>query len=533
MAKSIAIAGVNFRLPNQTPLFTNLNISFGLKRIGIVGRNGVGKSTLLKLISGELQPQTGSIAIVGATAQLKQYVQVDERLTIADLFGVSPELATLQRIERGIGTASDFSMADWTLEMRIAAALGRLGLDFSADQRLAEMSGGQRTRVGLASLLFAAPDFLLLDEPTNNLDRDGREKLLELLDSWRAGALVVSHDRELLESMDSIVELTTLGARLYGGNWSVYQSLKFQENSAAQRELADAEKRESQLSKLIQDKFERQSRRNRVGKKSAAKGGIPKILLGARKERSEKTTGEKKREADRLQERVEQQLSNARQRIEVIDPFKVEIPSTMLHQTKTLLRMEHVTFGFVAAQPVVDDFSLTVTGPERISIAGRNGSGKTTLLGLISGRLQPWSGSVERPSEFAILDQSVSVLDASLTVRENYLRLNVASTENECRAALARFKFRSAAAMQPVSTLSGGELLRAGLACVLGGAVPPPLLILDEPTNHLDLESIETVEAGLKAYDGAMIVVSHDTTFLESISITRDVVLNGNGCRIT
>ncbi|MCM2369948.1 ABC-F family ATP-binding cassette domain-containing protein [Aporhodopirellula aestuarii] len=525
MAKSISVTGVTFRLPNRAPLFTDLHVSFGALRTGIVGRNGVGKTTLFKLIRGELQPNSGSISVVGTTAVLDQLVHVDEQRTIADVFSVSAELAILKRIAEGIGTESDFSNADWTLETRIATALGRLGLDFPADRRIALMSGGQRTRVGIASLLFSEVDFLLLDEPTNHLDRDGRETVLEFLESWKSGALVISHDREVLELMDSIVELTSLGAKSYGGNWDEYQTLKSQELSAAQRDLAEAEKRSAQLAKVGQEKVERQSRRNRAGKKSAAKGGMPRILIGARKERSELTTADKGREAARFREQASQLLNDARKKIEVIDPFRVELSSTNLHPSKTILQIDDVTFGFDPERPLICNFTMTVTGPERIVISGPNGSGKTTLIDLIAGNLQPWSGSIDRRTEFAILDQTVRFLGPDGTVRENYLRINPTSTENECRAALARFKFRSDAALQDVSTLSGGELLRAGLACVLGGPAPPRLLILDEPTNHLDLESIDTIEAGLKAYDGALVVISHDAAFLKSISITREINL--------
>jgi ATPase subunit of ABC transporter with duplicated ATPase domains len=154
-------------------------------------------------------------------------------------------------------------------------------------------------------------------------------------------------------------------------------------------------------------------------------------------------------------------------------------------------------------------------------VSGPNGSGKSTLLGVVSGRLTPWSGQVRTPVRFALLDQTVGLLDPALTIRDNFRRLNPQAGENAGRAALARFMFRADAALQTVSTLSGGQRLRAGLACVLGGADPPSLLILDEPTNHLDLDSVEAVEAALRAYDGALLVVSHDEAFLQAIGVTR------------
>ncbi|MDO9488949.1 MAG: ATP-binding cassette domain-containing protein, partial [Sphingomonadaceae bacterium] len=152
-------------------------------------------------------------------------------------------------------------------------------------------------------------------------------------------------------------------------------------------------------------------------------------------------------------------------------------------------------------------------------------SGKSTLLDLIVGTLTPWAGRIERGAPFALFDQQVALLDRDATILDNFRRLNPAADDNAGRAALARTRFRADAALQLVGTLSGGQLLRAALACVLGGPTPPKLLLLDEPTNHLDIESIETVEAGLRAYDGALIVVSHDEAFLDAIGVTRRLAM--------
>jgi ATPase subunit of ABC transporter with duplicated ATPase domains len=190
-----------------------------------------------------------------------------------------------------------------------------------------------------------------------------------------------------------------------------------------------------------------------------------------------------------------------------------------------ILQMQRVTAGYQPGRPVIRDLSFTITGPERIAVAGPNGAGKTTLLSLIAGAIDPWAGSVQVMARYAMLDQGVSVLDPSASIRDNFRRINRQADENGCRAALARFMFRADAALASASTLSGGQLLRAGLACVLGGATPPQLLILDEPTNHLDIDSVGAVEAGLRAFDGALLVVSHDDTFLKAIGVTRRLQL--------
>jgi len=524
---SITLSRISWSTPDGQSLFTDLDLSFTAERAGLVGRNGVGKTTLFRLITGELAPRSGSVSIAGTTGMLRQSVQVDPEDTIADLFEARQALALLHRAEAGDATASELAEADWTVESRIERALLDVGLEAHPQTPLLSLSGGQRTRASLAALIFQQPDFLLLDEPTNNLDRDGRDAVAALLAGWRGGAVVISHDRELLDRMDAIVELTSLGATRYGGNWSHYRQRKSIELASAEHDLADAAKRLSEVARSVQTTAERKARKDGAGKRKGQRGDMPKILLGGLKRKAEATTGDNARLAERLKTEAEADLAEARRRIEILQPFAVTLPSVGLPPTRKVLRLDRVTAGYDAAAPVIRDLSLEIVGPECVAISGANGSGKTTLLRLVTGQLAPRSGEIHRMVDFAMLDQTISILDPTLDIRDNYRRLNPGAGENACRAALARFMFRADAALQSVSTLSGGQLLRAGLACVLGGTKPPQLLILDEPTNHLDIDSIATVEAGLRAYDGALLVVSHDRTFLDAIGITREIRLNG------
>jgi len=252
---------------------------------------------------------------------------------------------------------------------------------------------------------------------------------------------------------------------------------------------------------------------------------MPRILIGARKQRAEESTGANSRLAERQRADAGAALAAARDRIEIVDPLSAGLAPTGLPASRTVLELDSVTAGYVAGQPVVHDVTLTVTGPERIAITGPNGSGKSTLLALVAGTLAPWSGRVDTRVPFAMFDQRVSLLDPALSIADNFLAINPGTTNNQCRAALARFRFRADAADRIVGTLSGGQMLRAGLACTLGAPQPPPLLILDEPGNHLDLDTLAAIESGLAAYDGALLVVSHDPAFLAAIGITREVAL--------
>ncbi|QAU45067.1 ABC-F family ATP-binding cassette domain-containing protein [Bradyrhizobium guangzhouense] len=521
MPASIILSRLSLSTPDGRSLLSNIDLTFGAERAGLVGRNGVGKTTLLVAITGEHVPQSGRIVVNGTVGLLRQEAQLRAGTRVVDLFGARHALNLLRRAERGEASAGDVAEVDWTLETRLASALARVGFDIAPDTELDQLSGGQITRIRLAALLFVEPDFLLLDEPTNNLDRDGRRAVIDLLAAWRGGAIVVSHDRALLETMDSIVELTSLGATCYGGNWRSYRAQKAVELAAVRHDLAHAEKHLSEIEGKAQEAAERKARKDSGGKKKRAKGDMPRILAGARKDRSEDSGGKAAEIAERRRAEALDAVDAARRRVEILQPLSVKLPSAQLPAGREVVWLDRASAGYHPERPILRDLSLAIVGPERVAIVGPNGSGKTTLLKLIAGELRPVAGTVRVRPGFALFDQKVSLLDPAISILDNFGRLNPRAGVNECHAALARFMFRADAALQLVGSLSGGQLFRAGLACVLGGSMPPSLLILDEPTNHLDLDSIEAVEAGLRAYDGALLVVSHDETFLEAIGITR------------
>jgi ATPase subunit of ABC transporter with duplicated ATPase domains len=525
MPASVSLHQLSYLTPDNQPLFTGLDLSFGNHRTGLIGRNGTGKSTLLRIIAGLIPPAAGSVTIAGSVGMLEQSVQVRGHDTIADHLGVTDDLARLDRLEQGAGTVEDAGEADWSLTGRIETALAEVGLPaYDLARPLSTLSGGQRTRLALAGLILAEPDLILLDEPTNNLDADGRQAVVDLLHRWRSAAIVISHDRTLLREMDAIVELTTLGARTYGGNWDHYAERKALELASAEHELATAERKVAEIDRKIQAVAEKKARKDGAGKRKAARGDIPKIMLGGMKENSENTSGEGARLASRLRGDAAEAASDARSKVEILTPLSVTLTPTGLPAGRTVLQADGLTGG-PRDHPVIRDISLQLTGPERVAITGPNGSGKTTLLRLLTGALPPTSGTARILVPHAMLDQTVSLLDPALSIRDNFRALNPEADENTGRAALARFMFRADAALQVVGTLSGGEMLRAGLSCTIGGNHPPQLLILDEPTNHLDIHAIEQVEAGLRDYDGALLVVSHDADFLDAIGIQRTITL--------
>ncbi len=512
--------------PDGRPLFDNLTLAFGAERTGLVGRNGVGKTTLMRLILGEATPAHGAVRLAGRVGVLRQVLAPPEGANVAELLGVAGALTRLTRIEAGEGSSDDLADADWGLPSRLEAALADVGLaGLALNRPAASLSGGQATRAMLAGAIAGEPDLLILDEPTNNLDAAAREQVAEVLGRWKGGAIVVSHDRALLRRMDRIVELTSLGAKVYGGDYDLYAERKAAEEAAAARAVESAERVEAQAAREAQIAVERKAKRDAAGRRARAKGDAPKILLDARADRAEGTGARLGRIAERLQAQAAEARAEAEARVERVRRLAFDLPPSGLAAGKTVLAMDGVTFGWPGQGRVLGGVSLGINGPERVAVTGPNGAGKTTLLRIAAGELEPTDGRVVRGAEAAFLDQQTALLQPDETLVEAYRRLNPGANDNAARAALARFLFRNTAAEKRVAALSGGERLRAALACVLIGPKPPQLLILDEPTNHLDLESIQAVEGALAGYDGALLLVSHDRDFLAAIDIEREVVL--------
>jgi len=526
MPTFITLDGFSYRTPDGCGLLDNLTLSFGAERTGLVGRNGVGKTTLLRLILGELALSAGGCVVRGRLGVLRQALAPAPGASVADLMGVGEGLARLARLAVGEGSADDLAEADWELEARLAAALAAVGLEgVSLDRPAASLSGGQATRARLAGLLAARPDVLLLDEPTNNLDAEGRAAVARALEGWKGGAIVVSHDRELLRRMDRIVELTSLGARVYGGNYDLYATRKAEEEAAAARALDDAEKAADQAAREAQAAREKKARRDAAGRAFRARGSEPKMFLDMQAERAEASGGRGSRLAERQRAAAAAGLAEAEARVERLRRLDLDLPPSGLAAGRTVLDIEDAAFAYPGRAPLFEGMSLRITGPERVALVGPNGTGKSTLIRLAAGELAPAAGRVTLGVPAALLDQQTAMLHEDETLLEAFRRLNPRSDDNAAHAALARFLFRNTAAHKRVGELSGGERLRAALACVLMATRPPQLLILDEPTNHLDLDSIAAMEEALRGYDGALLIASHDADFLHAVGVEREARL--------
>ncbi|MER5528483.1 ABC-F family ATP-binding cassette domain-containing protein [Streptomyces sp. NPDC002677] len=520
MSASVTCTSLSFSWPDGSPVLDGLDLAVGPGRTGLVGVNGSGKSTLLKLIAGELTPSDGTVKVAGEVGYLPQSVTLDTALRVDETLGIAARRAALHAIEAGDASEAHFETLgdDWDVEERALVTLGELGLGhIGLDRTVGEVSGGESVLLRLAALLLDRPDVLLLDEPTNNLDLYARKRLYAAVASWPGLLIVVSHDRELLDLVDQIADLHAGEVTWYGGNFSAYEEALAVEQDAAERMVRVAEADVRKQKRELSDAQVKLARRKRYGQKMFDQKREPKIVMGARKRAAQESAGKHRiMHEERLSE-AKERLDEAVEAVRDDDEIRVELPYTAVPPGRNVLTLENLELAHGSRVKGI----LDLRGPERIALIGRNGAGKTTLLRTIAGELEPVAGEAHAHVPLRFLPQRLDVLDGELTVAENVARFAPGATNNRVRARLARFLFRGARADQRAATLSGGERFRAALAALLLAEPAPQLLMLDEPTNNLDMASVRQLTTALESYQGALIVASHDLPFLESIGITR------------
>ncbi|MCC8246862.1 ABC-F family ATP-binding cassette domain-containing protein [Saccharothrix luteola] len=522
----VVVSGLSFSWPDDTPIFDGLSCTVPTGRTGLVAPNGAGKTTLLKLIAGELRPSAGSVVVDGVLGYLPQDLPLTGEPTVAEVLGVAPVLRALAAVESGDVAEEHFTTIgnDWDVEERTRAQLDRLGLgDLALDRRLDTLSGGQVVSLGLAAQLLKRPDVLLLDEPTNNLDLDARHKLYDVLDDWHGCLLVVSHDRALLDRVDRIAEIDGGEVRYHGGNFTEYERAVEAARDVAEKNIRNVEQELKREKREMQQARERAARRASNAARNLGNAGLPRIFAGTMKRNAQESAGKASGTHAARVDAAKARLDEAERALRDGQKISLELPQTAVPAGRTLflgerLRASHGERELFTGEGV----DLAIRGPERIALTGGNGVGKSTLLRMIHGDLEPDGGEVKRADgRIAYLSQRLDLLDGTLTVAENLAASAPAMPPAQRMNLLARFLFRGSRAHLPVGVLSGGERLRATLACVLFAEPAPQLLLLDEPTNNLDLVSTGQLERALDAYQGAFVVVSHDERFLAEIGIGR------------
>jgi len=528
----LTLHSVSFQLPDGTSLFRDLNEQFDQRPTGLVGRNGVGKSVLARMLAGLCEPSSGRCTRSGSVHYLAQRIVPQASESVADLAGVGAAVAALRRIEAGSTRVEDFEAVGerWDIAQRLQQMLADEGLShLGIDTPATSLSGGEATRVALLGAFLSDADFLILDEPSNHLDMDHRRALRERLTQWRGGLVVVSHDRELLASMQRIVELSSLGLRSYGGGYAFYAQAREQERAHAQVELEHSKAERRREERALAAQQERLQRRQARGARQAATENQAPILLGLRKSNSERTSGRLHAQHEAMREALAAKVRAAAAQIEHAADITVFAPVTAnLPQQLAALRALELPY----LRDGLRTLDLVITRGQRIGVVGPNGSGKSTLLKVLAGVVPPRAGVRRIHVRTDYLDQQLSLLDPQRSLLEQMLRANRASREAELRARLALLDLDANRIARPAATLSGGERIKAALALALYGDQPAQILLLDEPDNHLDLASLRALESMLRQYRGALVVVSHDAGFLAQLELTHRLAATDAGWRL-
>lgn len=491
---AIQLQNVSLEYSDGTLIFNQMNLSLEHLKYGLVGPNGSGKTSLARLISGELAPIQGTIKRGNESVHYFSQSEDPPLVSIAEYL-------------------SDTSVYE---EPHFMTLLNDLPFERSCSQ----LSGGEWMKVRLARAGSIGSSFIIFDEPTNHLDREGREGILKFLDFYQGGVLIISHDRELLEKVDKILEISHHGVSVISGNWSQYKVWRDQERVNLLSDLENAKKKRKQCELERREQLEKQEKRQRQGHKQGAKGGIPRIVAGMLKRRAEETKGTLDKLSSRKLDDAVNEAWNAYQKLKIDPVMFAELPEVELPSGKLIFEASQFNFRFSENDNFLwkNDLNFTFYGPSRIVITGPNGSGKSTLLQLLISSLEGQTrgelnvGSVE----MSLLDQKYSLLDPEESIFSN-VQKSSHMNDKDLRNALAMFLFQGDSVFKKVSVLSGGEKLRVALAKVLLASPPANVLLLDEPTNNLDMANIEFLEELLKQYQGALVVVSHDVEFIRSL----------------
>lgn len=528
---SIIIKQISYIHPDREPLFQNINFSLAKgQKVALIGNNGTGKSTLLRIIAGALQATSGEIISQEIPYYIPQHFGQYDRMTVAEALHIDIKIIALNDILNGNASAENFSSLndEWDIEEKATSALSRWDLDHvKLFQKIKNLSGGEKTKVFLSGIYIHNPSVILFDEPSNHLDKNSRKQLYELIQNSNATMIVVSHDRTLLNLLDLTYELSADSVEAYGGNYEFYKQQKEEKMQALQAQFEDKQKELRKARHIAQEVAEKKQRRDVRGKKKSVKEGIPRIMMNTIRNRAEASTAKLNDIHANKMDGIVADIKQIKQQLPDKKDLKMDFEDMNLHTGKILVTAKDINFGYSDKMLWQETLEFQIRSGDRIVISGQNGVGKTTLLKLIFGKLEPTAGTIIRADfKYLYIDQDYSIIDNNLTVFEQVQQFNSRKlSDDELRIILHRFLFTYEMWNKTCDKLSGGEKMRLIFCCMQIDDNAPDMFILDEPTNNLDIQSLEIVTNSIRDYKGTLLIISHDTYFIEEVGVNKEILL--------
>jgi ATPase subunit of ABC transporter with duplicated ATPase domains len=509
---------ISYQFENGQTLFDGLSFSINKNRTAIVGRNGVGKSTLVSMLTNTQKPTQGHVENHLDTLVFEQANNqaLLGELSIAQFLGFADKINAIEQVEQGDcdPTLFDIIDEDWQAKQKLTELLDELSLPNSADILCSQLSGGQQTKLVLYRFFESNAELLVLDEPSNHLDKSARRWLDEKLSNYEGKVLLISHDIALLNKVDEIIELTSIGIKIYGGNYHYYNKQKALETNALLNAASAIKKQKRHIEKQTQLNQEKAQKRASKSSKLRKDGSQPKVLMDVKKDRaSASASSAQKNSASRMRNLIEQQQEVAA-KLEHTKPQTLTLAQNTTPKS-TAIVLDELTLEYGRMTPI----SIKLLSTEKAHLLGGNGSGKSTLLKTIARLASPKMGQVTSSVACIYFDQQLNGFQMNADVLQNVKAFCPHIVESEARTLLANVGFRGESVYKMVGHLSGGERVKLAML-IASHQIEQPFLLLDEPDNHLDLESKQMFAQSLKAYNGGFVLVSHDPYFSDACGIT-------------
>ncbi|TPE54995.1 ABC-F family ATP-binding cassette domain-containing protein [Maribrevibacterium harenarium] len=504
----LVVADLNYCLPNGDILFRHLSFSCTKGITALVGRNGIGKSTLLQCIA---QGEAG-VSTTGSCLWLQQNNRSqDPNARVIDTLGLGCYYDALQRVNIGqpLDTDIDTLTNYWDINDRAQYWLTEANLPLALDQPIAQLSGGQQTKLKLIAALNHTADILLLDEPSNHLDLSSTQWLIQQLQQSSKTVLIVSHDPVLLDNMQRFLVLDETGITPYHTDFPQLRQLLVKQRQETARAIEQTKAQWQREQKQQQQRKEKALKRQQQGESKRSNGSQPKMVMDRKQDKAQQKNGSQQRLSEK---RLAQQQEQLRQ----YQSQQTQLSNLSLQFTSADKGNHRVLDAIAAILPFGNNTPLTFSldRGERLRLQGDNGCGKSTLIRCIVGQQALASGEIQLHGDFLYLDQHLSLLDAYPCPVE-LLQQTTPLDSSTARTLLGSIGLRGDRALLPSATLSGGERMKVALL-LISQLSPGGLLILDETDNHLDLESQEQLKQTLSQYQGALIFVTHQPNWLDS-----------------